>query len=429
MASMPARLAFATVALAVIAAGCSNDSTTTPPATSGAAGAPSFDLKIGDIVSLTGDLGTYGPPIENGAQAGVSVITDALTDAGVSGVSVQIVATEDDQTDAKAGVEAATKLVQSDDVDMVMGPLASTVTEAAAQSVTIPQRVVTITPSGSASNISELDDDGFVYRTAPADSAQAHFLVDVMGKEFGQDATVNVGVRNDAYGTGLEADFSEAWTAAGGKIGQTVEWNPDAPTFDTEAQTLVEGSPDAWLIVDFPETFAKVGPALVRTGSWDPTKTFVTDGLRDASLPKSAGAEATEGLLGTSPTTASNPAAEGFDAVFKSTAPSGVKRGTFDVNAFDAVIVAFLAALEAGTSDSTVWKDSLTDVSGPGGTKYAFKDLAQAIQDVIAGKDIDYEGASGPINFNENGDPSGLYDEWTYENGKVSVLQAEVPSQ
>ncbi len=429
MAYKSLRLAIVTTAWVVVAAGCSSDGTTPTQATSAPASAPSFDLKIGDIVSLTGDLGTYGPPIENGAQAGVKVITEALTEAGVSGVTVEIVATEDDQTDAKAGVEAATKLVQSDDVDMVMGPLASTVTEAVAQSVTIPQQVVTITPSGSASNITDLEDEGFVYRPAPADSAQAHFLVDLMGKEFGADATVNVGVRNDAYGTGLQADFSEAWTAAGGTIGETVEWNPDAPTFDTEAQTLVEGSPDAWLIVDFPETFAKVGPALVRTGSWDPAKTFVTDGLRDASLPESAGDEATEGLLGTSPTTASNPAAEGFDAVFKSTAPSGVKRGTFDVNAFDAVILAFLAALEAGTSDSTVWKDSLADVSGPGGTTYAYKDLAQAIQDVIAGKDIDYEGASGPINFDENGDPSGLYDEWTFEGGKISVLQAEVASQ
>jgi ABC-type branched-subunit amino acid transport system substrate-binding protein len=416
-------------ASAVVAAACSSDTPSTPPESSGSASAPAFDLKIGDIVSLTGDLGTYGPPIENGAQAGVKVINDALAEAGISGITVEIVATEDDQTDAKAGVEAATKLVQSDDVDMTMGPLSSTVTEAVAQSVTIPNQVLTITPSGSASNITNLEDQGFVYRTAPADSAQAHFLVELMGKEFGTDATVNVGVRNDAYGTGLEKDFSGAWTAAGGAIGETVEWNPDAATFDTEAQTLVGGSPDAWLIVDFPETFAKVGPALVRTGSWDPTKTFVTDGLRDSSLPGSAGDEATEGLLGTSPTTASNPAAEGFDAVFESTAPSGVKRGTFDVNAFDAVIVAFLAALQAGTADSTVWKDSLADVSGPGGTKYAFKELAQAIEDVVAGNDIDYEGASGPINFDENGDPSGLYDEWTFKDGKVSVIQAEVPSQ
>jgi ABC-type branched-subunit amino acid transport system substrate-binding protein len=424
------KLLVVTVCLGVIAAGCSSDSSTpSSSGTSGAATAPSFELQLGDIMSLTGDLGTYGPPIENGAQAAIQVINDALAEAGVTGITVEIAATEDDQTNAKAGVEAATKLVQTDDVDAIIGPLASTVTLAVAQSVTVPNNVVTITPSSSASNISGVADNGYLFRTAAADAAQAHFLVDLMGKEFGADATVNVGVRNDDYGTGFEADFSDAWTAAGGTIGQTVEWNPDAATFDTEAQTLVDGSPDAWLIVDFPETFAKVGPALVRTGSWDPTKTFVTDGLRDASLPGSAGDQATEGLLGTSPTTASNPAAKGFDAAFAATAPSGVKRGTYDVNAFDAVIVAFLAALQAGTDDSSVWKDELADVSGPEGTQYAFADLAQAIQDVIAGNDIDYEGASGPINFDENGDPSGLYDEWTFEGGKVKVLEAEVPAQ
>jgi ABC-type branched-subunit amino acid transport system substrate-binding protein len=419
-----------TVTLVLIAVGCSSETSAgSSGTTSGTGNAPSFDLKLGDIMSLTGDLGTYGPPIENGAQAAIQVINDALAEAGVTGVTVEIVATEDDQTDAKAGVEAATKLVQTDGVDAVIGPLASTVTLAVAQSVTIPNKVVTISPSSSASNLSLVKDDGYLYRTAPADAAQAHFLVDLMGEKFGSDATVNVGVRNDDYGTGFEADFSSAWEDAGGTIGQTVEWNPDAPTFDSEAQDLVSGSPDAWLIVDFPETFAKVGPALVRTGSWDPTKTFVTDGLRDATLPKSAGDQATEGLLGTSPTTASNPAAKGFDAVFASTAPSGVKRGTYDVNAFDAVIVAFLAALEAGTADSTVWKDDLADVSGPGGTQYAYRDLAQAIQDVIAGTDIDYEGTSGPINFDENGDPSGLYDEWAFEGGQIKVIKAEVPAQ
>ena len=144
-------------------------------------------------------------------------------------------------------------------------------------------------------------------------------------------------------------------------------------------------------------------------------------------MPKSAGEEATEGLLGTSPTTASNPAAEGFDDVFAATAPSGVKRGTYDVNAFDAVIVAFLAALQAGTNDSSVWKDELASVSGPDGTQYAYRDLAQAITDIMAGEEIDYEGASGPINFDENGDPSGVYDEWTFENGKIETLESEIP--
>ena len=79
---------------------------------------------------------------------------------------------------------------------------------------------MTISPSSSASNLSNVEDNGYLFRTAPADAAQAHFLVDLMGEEFGSDATVNVGVRNDDYGTGFESDFSEAWEAAGGTIGR-----------------------------------------------------------------------------------------------------------------------------------------------------------------------------------------------------------------
>lgn len=426
------KLLSVTAILGVVAAGCSESTTSTPGATettssSAAPTAPTFDLKLGNIVSLTGDLGAYGAPIDNGARAAIPVINDALAEAGVTSVTVEIVATEDDQTDAKAGVEAATKLVQADDVDAIIGPLASTVSISVAQTVGMPNGTVVMTPSGSASSLSLVEDDGYLYRTAPADGAQARYLVQLMGEAFGADATVNVGVRNDDYGTGFQSDFTTAWEEAGGTIGESVVWNADAPTFDTEAQQLAGGNPDAWLIVDYPETFAKVAPALVRTGDWDPTRTFVTDGLRDATLPKAAGEEATEGLFGTSPTTASNPAAEGFDDVFAATAPSKVERGTFDVNAFDAVIVSFLAALQAGTNDSSVWKDELASVSGPEGTQYSYHDLAQAITDIIAGEDVDYEGTSGPINFDENGDPSGIYDEWTFENGKIETVQAEVP--
>ena len=52
-------------------------------------------------MSLTGDLGTYGPPIDNGAQAAIEVINDALSEAGVTGITVEIVATEDDQTECE----------------------------------------------------------------------------------------------------------------------------------------------------------------------------------------------------------------------------------------------------------------------------------------------------------------------------------------
>ena len=50
-------------------------------------------------------------------------------------------------------------------------------------------------------------------------------------------------------------------------------------------------------------------------------------------------------------------------------------------------------------------------ISGPPGDKYTFEQLPEAIEALQNGDDIDYEGASGPIDLDENGDPTaGVYD-------------------
>ena len=65
---------------------------------------------------------------------------------------------------------------------------------------------------------------------------------------------------------------------------------------------------------------------------------------------------------------------------------------------------------------------SCTDVSGPGGTKYTFEQLPDAIKALQNGEDIDYEGASGPIDLDEQGDPTaGVYDIYRYKGGKIDV--------
>ena len=90
---------------------------------------------------------------------------------------------------------------------------------------------------------------------------------------------VNIGARNDSYGEGLAGTFSEAWEAKGGKIGESVLYDPEQPSYDSEARQIVSGNPDTIVIIDFPETFANVGPALLRTGDYDPANAWGTDGL------------------------------------------------------------------------------------------------------------------------------------------------------
>src|SRR5207244_3916803 len=99
--------------------------------------------------------------------------------------------------------------------------------------------------------------------------------------KFGKGQVVNIGARNDAFGTALKALFIAQYKKLGGKIGANIAWNPDQATFDTEAQQLVAGSPGGFVIIDFPETFQKFAPSLVRSGKWDPAKTLMTEALRN----------------------------------------------------------------------------------------------------------------------------------------------------
>jgi ABC-type branched-subunit amino acid transport system substrate-binding protein len=387
-----------------------------------AAGERSFDLRVGVVTSFTGDLSPFGEPIDQAARIAADLINESIERVDLSDVSMSIVASEDDQTQATAGVEAATKLVQSDGANAIVGALASSVTTPIAQSVAIPNRVVLISPASTSPAISDLDDDGFVWRTPPSDALQGRVLANALASAFGVDATINTGTRNDAYGTALVGVFEDAWKANGGTIGRSVRWNPEAATFDSEAQRLAGGNPDGWLIIDFPETWGKMGPALVRAGGWDPARTFTADGLRDSSLPGDVGAQATEEMRGTAPTSEGAPAGDAFDRVFKERAKQGVNRQTFDAQAFDAVILTFLAALRAGSAEPEAIRDNLQAVSGPEGTKVTFEQLDEAIRAILDGDEIDYEGASGPIDFDENGDPgAALYEVWQFADGKIET--------
>ena len=391
----------------------------------GGGGGSSFDLKVGDIVPLTGDLSPYGPPGRKAADLAISEIKKGIKQAGVDEtVTIQH---EDEETNPQAAVSAARKLADTG-VSCMAAAYASADTIPVAKSVSIRDQIVQISPASTAASIADLDDDGYMNRTAPPDSLQAKALADHVNEELGgKGKTVNVAARNDFYGSGLANSFAEEWSARGGKVGQKVLYDPEQPSYNSEAAKIVSGNPDAFVIVDFPETYAKVGPALVRTGKWDVKKTFITDGLADTELPSSVGAGATEGLRGTTVGTFTGPTQDAFDKLYRST--PGPKRQTFDAQNFDAVMPCYLAAVAAGSADADKIKDELRAVSGPPGPKYTFQQLPQAIKDLKDGNDIDYEGASGPIDLDDKGDLGKyVYSVIRFTNGKLETVKKVTPT-
>jgi branched-chain amino acid transport system substrate-binding protein len=390
---------------------------------------PSFQLRLGAILPFTGSLSAVGPSLSGSAQLAVNTINQTLASMGLSSkISVDLVESLDDQTQTAPAVQDATKEVKIDKVDAIIGTMSSTSTIAVATSVTIPADTVLISPTASSPAITYLPKKNLtVWRMLPSDNLQGNALATAAELAFGKGATVNVGARNDDFGTGLQAAFVKTWESMGGKVGTQVNWDPNGTTFDTEAQKLVSGNPKGWVIIDYPQTFSKVGPALIRTGKWSPSKTLMNDVMSIPASLQQVGSQATVGLRGTAPASLapSNPQVAAFAKLLKAKDSKYPVTG-YEGTSFDSVMVAFLAALEGGSASPNAIKTHMRAVTdpGPGKTVVTYQNLEQAIRLILAGKPIKYEGVFGPIDFDSHGDVgSAVYRYWDYNGNTVSTLK------
>ena len=240
------------LALSMVGAACGDDDD--DGGGGGGGGEKSLDLTIGDSVPLTGDLADFGPPGRKAADLAIDEIRKAIREAGVD--HKVTISHADNETDPQAAVQAARKLV-ADGATCLAGAWASADTIPTARSVTIREGVLQITPASTGDAITDIDDDGLLNRTAPPDRIQGPTLATFIERELGGGAsgkTLNLGARNDAYGTGLIEAFRNAWKDKGGKIGKEVVYDPKQPSYNSEAGQLDRGNPDGWVIFDFPET-------------------------------------------------------------------------------------------------------------------------------------------------------------------------------
>lgn len=384
----------------------------------------SFTLRVGDVLPFTGGLAAYGANLDRAVKVGIALQNAGLKKDGLSKkIQVKLVGSEDGQTQASASVEAATKLVKSNHANVLIGEMASSATIPMAQSVSIPNHIVQISPTSSAPQLTTIADNGYLWRTYPSDTLQGKVLAQAALAAFGNGAKLNIGARNDAFGTALKQLFIAQYEKLGGKIGVDESWNPDQPTFDTEAQKLVTGNPAGYVIIDFPETFQKFAPALVRTGKWDASKTFMTEALRNTTVLDQIGSPVV-GLRGTAASAAGGPAGASFAAYWKKNVQGAKPYTGFEGTSLDAVNVAFLAALKACSSSPAKIKTNLVSVSKAPGTKVTYLQMAKAIKLIRAGKDVDYEGAFSPVDFDANGDiSSAVFEIWKYTGpGKIDTL-------
>lgn len=365
------------------------------------------EIKVGSVAGVTGPIAELVAPIVAGRNLAVE---DINSQGGLLGGDTLVMVLADGQCDPKAGVDAGQKVVNVEQVVAIVGASCSGETNGMVQAVTIPAGVVNISDSATAPSISDLADNDLVFRTAPSDAYQgaalAKLAIDAGFKKLA------VTYSNDDYNAGIAKVFVSSFEAMGGKVTANQVHEPNKASYRSEIATLAGGDAEGLGLFAY---YGGSGITIIRnaleTGAFG--KFMAADGMFDVSVIEQIGADnLKDNLMITQ--AASDPENVSYQIFAKefTTAYAADKldpAAPYASHGYDATFLVALAIEKAGAADRSKISAALREVANAPGEVIRPGEWKKAKELIAAGTDINYEGASGPVDFDDKGDVAGFY--------------------
>lgn len=375
------------------------------------------DLKIGALIPLSGDLQSIGVTAENGIRLAAEQINAA---GGLLGRRLVIVS-GDTRTDPQAGAAEARRLIAEEHVVGMVGALASGVTIRIFTDAVDAAKIPQISYGSTTPVLSDLVDDGYLFRTVPSDAFQGEALAQVAMENGYQ--SLGVLYIDNAYGRGLASALAHAFDRIGGTV-EARSYKPNQASYLKVLRDLA-GNGNALVLIGYPASGTTIIREAVQIQAF--IGILLADGMKVPALIEAVGPAYQSVVDGTAPhPDVESPAARGYrDAYDRRFGP--VPPIPYHDTAYDAVYLLALAIAKAGSADGAMIRDCLREVSRPPGVPVLPGQFAKALALIAQGKDIDYIGASGSVDIDRKGDVSGSFAHWRIENGKIVVRKVFQP--
>ncbi|MDX1611185.1 MAG: ABC transporter substrate-binding protein, partial [Candidatus Thermoplasmatota archaeon] len=280
----------------------------------------------------------------------------------------------------------------------------------------VQNEIVLTTPASTSPALTERENDGFFFRVPPPDSLQGQAMAQLLADDGCED--INILAVNNDYGTGFAETLESAYTAG---ATNTVFYDEDAASFDTEISQATSGDFSALVFIGYPGQATPMMTSLLNNGRLGDFPIYFSEGVKDPAFINDvgngpSGNPALAGFQGTTPAGNTNATAD-FKAEFEEAYDHAP--GLFAAESYDAAMYMLLAIHDAGTDDPAVWKSSMQRVANPPGVQTS--DVDQALTLLSAGQDIDWIGAASDLTWDERGEvTSGTYAFWSVaEDGTI----------
>jgi branched-chain amino acid transport system substrate-binding protein len=351
-------------------------------------------LSLGTLLPITGSTIFRSPALETSVQLAMD---DIIKAGGIPGIAIKLDSAnqrdEGEPSTDDAAIQSADALI-SNEVDVIIGPVASAATAKVIDKVTC-EGLIMFSSGNSAILFTAYPDRGLYFRTAPT----AEMEGSVLGKLVVADgnSTVVVMSRDDVYGNSLRAATAKVIEASGGRVLDSFHFDPNALDYGKEVQRVKRKSPDAIAVIGG----IRILSSMIRAGLGPQNKKVygsnanMSNTLASQLIPRSSGVLA--GMKGTLVDTGD----EMFVKRLRD-ANSTIRDLAYAAQTYDAVVITALAAAVAGTDEPVAVSKEINGVTRDGEKCTNF---AACMTLVKEGKDIDYDGPSGSLEFTDSGEP------------------------
>jgi len=377
--------------------GGGDDDDTATPTEGGDMGA----YEIGMVNSLTGSLSAFGARNERGMELAL----ESVNGVGIGGRELSIIV-EDSESQAQAGVSAAQKLVNQDQVPFVIGAVGSGVSLAIYESVIQSTDVVQLSQNSTSPDLTNFPG---LLRMSPTGRTQSTALADIISED-GYDSVAVAWVNND-YGQGLRDAFVDAWE---GDVAYDSPHDQGQSSYSSTVSEMANSEADAWLFITYQPEFTAMAQEAFSNGY--EAQYYGADSVQGSDVLADTPEGSLEGMKIVTPSAAVEEQnyqdfASRFEEAYDQTPSS------WAAFAYDCVITAALSIATADEFTGAALQETVRDVTRPEGEQVTtFAEAMEVLGEDGSPSDIDYQGVSGPIDFDENGDPVGFLQIFSVED-------------
>jgi branched-chain amino acid transport system substrate-binding protein len=366
-------------------------------------------FRVGTLCPVTGAGSPYGSGMQKAIEIGAAEVNAA---GGAGGAKLELFS-EDSQTKPDAAVLAAKKLIEVNKVQAILGTWSSGVT-LAVMPLTDAAGIIEMNTSGAPA-ISTQDTKDLVWRfQATNDRFGAAFAVIAEKRGWKKPATMAF---NNASGIGNAEGFRKAWEKKGGKVVASVVYEPNRPSYRTELQQVLAQKPDVIVTGSYLPDSTIILREWFQSGQ--DVKWIMPGWAANPDLVKALGNEVVEGVISVDSVSNENAASyKALDAAYQKAMGKPLATNVYAAMTYDMIVVLGLAMEAAGPGATVAQVNAkIRDVANPDGTKvYSFAEGKKLLGEK---KKINYEGASGRLDFDQYGDVTPDFGVFVIEKGQL----------